>query len=299
MCGRICPQDRLCEGACTLNDGLGAVTIGSIEKYITDEALKQGWRPDLSDVVPTGKRVAIVGAGPAGLGCADILVRNGVQPIVFDRYPRIGGLLTFGIPPFKLEKEVVEVRRELMEGMGVEFRLGVEIGKDIAFEQLLDEYDAVFLGMGTYNYVKRRFSRRKPSRRVRGAAVPGIEHQSRARASGRRPVREPRRQARGGAGWWRHRHGLQPHGHPPGRGVGDLHLSSRRGQHAGLASRLQEQRGRGREVPLQPPAHRDRRQGPRRRRARGRDAPGRSRSARSSRGRDRARHRRADSRPMR
>ena len=139
MCGRICPQDRLCEGACTLNDGLGSVTIGAIEKYISDEAIKAGWKPDLSGVVPTGKRVAIVGAGPAGLGCADILVRNGVQPVVFDKYPRIGGLLTFGIPPFKLEKEVVETRRELMEGMGVEFRLGVE---------------AVFLGMGTYNYVK-------------------------------------------------------------------------------------------------------------------------------------------------
>lgn len=154
VCGRICPQDRLCEGACTLNDGLGAVTIGSIEKYITDEALKQGWRPDLSGVVPTGKRVAVVGAGPAGLGCADILVRNGVTPVVFDKYPRIGGLLTFGIPPFKLEKEVVEKRRELLEGMGVEFRLGVEIGKDVSFEQLLADYDAVFLGMGTYTYVK-------------------------------------------------------------------------------------------------------------------------------------------------
>jgi glutamate synthase (NADPH/NADH) small chain len=154
MCGRICPQDRLCEGACTLNDGLGAVTIGSIEKYITDEAFKQGWTPDMSSVVKTGKRVAIVGAGPAGLGCADILVRNGVQPVVFDKYTRIGGLLTFGIPPFKLEKEVVEKRREVMEGMGVEFRLGTEIGKDIGFQQLVDEYDAVFLGMGTYKYVK-------------------------------------------------------------------------------------------------------------------------------------------------
>jgi glutamate synthase (NADPH/NADH) small chain len=154
MCGRICPQDRLCEGACTLNDGLGAVTIGAIEKYITDEAFKRGWRPDMSNVRPTGKRVAVVGAGPAGLGCADILVRNGVKPVVFDRYTRIGGLLTFGIPPFKLEKEVVEKRREVMEGMGVEFRLGVEIGKDISFEQLLEEYDAVFLGMGTYTYVK-------------------------------------------------------------------------------------------------------------------------------------------------
>jgi glutamate synthase (NADPH/NADH) small chain len=157
MCGRICPQDRLCEGACTLNDGLGAVTIGAIEKYISDEAFKAGWRPDMSSVVKTGKRVAVIGAGPAGLGCADILVRNGVQPVVFDRYPRIGGLLTFGIPPFKLEKEVVETRRQVMEEMGVEFRLGVEVGKDLPFEQLLVEYDAVFLGMGTYTYVKGNF----------------------------------------------------------------------------------------------------------------------------------------------
>jgi len=154
VCGRICPQDRLCEGACTLNDGLGAVTIGSIEKYITDEAFKRGWKPDMSNVRPTGKRVAIVGAGPAGLGCADILVRNGVTPVVFDRYSRIGGLLTFGIPPFKLEKAVVEKRREVMEGMGVEFRLGVDIGTDVSFDSLLAEHDAVFLGMGTYSYVK-------------------------------------------------------------------------------------------------------------------------------------------------
>jgi glutamate synthase (NADPH/NADH) small chain len=154
VCGRICPQDRLCEGACTLNDGLGAVSIGAIEKYITDEALRAGWRPDLSNVRPTGKRAAIVGAGPAGLACSDILARNGVKPIVFDRYPRIGGLLTFGIPPFKLEKEVVETRRELMQGMGVEFVLNTEIGKDVAFRTLLDEHDAVFLGMGTYEYVR-------------------------------------------------------------------------------------------------------------------------------------------------
>ncbi|HIL92791.1 MAG TPA: glutamate synthase small subunit [Cycloclasticus sp.] len=154
ICGRICPQDRLCEGSCTLNDEFGAVTIGSIEKYISDEAFKQGWRPDLSAVVSTGKRVAIIGAGPAGLGCADILARNGVKPIVFDRYPEVGGLLTFGIPPFKLEKSVVKNRREILEGMGVEFVLGTEIGKDIPFQQLLDEYDAVFLGMGTYKFMK-------------------------------------------------------------------------------------------------------------------------------------------------
>ena len=154
VCGRICPQDRLCEGACTLNDGFGAVTIGNIEKYIVDTALAAGWRPDMSKVVATGKRVAIVGAGPAGLGCADVLVRAGVSPVVFDRYPEIGGLLTFGIPMFKLEKEVMSTRREIFEGMGIEFRLNTEIGKDISFQQLVEEFDAVFLGMGTYKAMK-------------------------------------------------------------------------------------------------------------------------------------------------
>ncbi|KPK40572.1 MAG: glutamate synthase [Gammaproteobacteria bacterium SG8_47] len=154
ICGRVCPQDRLCEGACTLNDGFGAVTIGAVEKYISDTAFSMGWRPDLSHVQDTGKRVAIIGAGPAGLGCADVLARNGVKPVVFDRYPEIGGLLTFGIPEFKLEKEVVRRRRGILEHMGVEFRLNTEIGKDIAFQQILDEYDAVFLGMGTYTYMK-------------------------------------------------------------------------------------------------------------------------------------------------
>ena len=154
MCGRVCPQDRLCEGACTLNDGFGAVTIGSVEKYITDEALKQGWEPDMSAVVSTGKRVAVVGAGPAGLGCADVLVRHGVTPVVFDKYDEIGGLLTYGIPPFKLEKDVVLKRRQILEKMGVSFQLNTEIGKDLPFQTLLDDYDAVFLGMGTYTYMK-------------------------------------------------------------------------------------------------------------------------------------------------
>jgi glutamate synthase (NADPH/NADH) small chain len=150
ICGRVCPQDRLCEGACTLNDGFGAVTIGAIEKYITDEAIRLGWKPNLSSVLRSGKRVAIIGAGPAGLAAADGLVRRGIDAVVFDRQREIGGLLTFGIPPFKLEKQVVEKRRTLLEGMGVEFRLGVEIGRDIGFDQLLADYDAVFLGMGTY-----------------------------------------------------------------------------------------------------------------------------------------------------
>jgi len=154
VCGRVCPQDRLCEGACTLNDGFGAVTIGSVEKYITDTAFAMGWRPDMSKVVWTDKKVAVIGAGPAGIGCADILVRNGVKPVVFDRYPEIGGLLTFGIPEFKLEKSVIRTRREILEGMGVEFRLNVEVGKDILIDELLKDYDAVFMGMGTYTTMK-------------------------------------------------------------------------------------------------------------------------------------------------
>lgn len=165
ICGRICPQDRLCEGACTLNDGLGAVSIGSIEKYITDEALRLGWKPDISGVKDTGKRVAVVGAGPAGLAAADILVRNGVKAVVFDRYPLIGGLLTFGIPPFKLEKDVVERRHELLQGMGVEFRLNTDIGTDIEFEALLKDFDAVFLGMGAYTSVRGGFG---------GETLPGV-----------------------------------------------------------------------------------------------------------------------------
>ena len=165
VCGRVCPQDRLCEGACTLNDGFGAVTIGSVEKYITDTAFAMGWRPDMSKVVPTGKRVAIIGAGPAGLGCADVLVRGGVTPVVFDKNPEIGGLLTFGIPEFKLEKTVLSHRREVFTGMGIEFRLNTEIGKDISMEQLLAEYDAVFMGMGTYTYMKGGFA---------GEDLPGV-----------------------------------------------------------------------------------------------------------------------------
>lgn len=150
MCGRVCPQDRLCEGSCTLDADFGAVTIGNIEKFITDTAFAQGWKPDLSDVIKVDKRVAIIGAGPAGLSCADVLTRNGVDAVVYDRHSQIGGLLTFGIPSFKLEKEVIQTRREIFEGMGIEFRLNVNVGVDISFEELSKEYDAVFLGLGTY-----------------------------------------------------------------------------------------------------------------------------------------------------
>ncbi|ATA25618.1 glutamate synthase [Brenneria goodwinii] len=154
VCGRVCPQDRLCEGSCTLNDEFGAVTIGNIERYINDKALEMGWKPDVSNVLPTGKRVAIVGAGPAGLACADVLARNGVQTVVFDRHPEIGGLLTFGIPAFKLGKEVMVKRREIFSGMGIEFRLNTEVGKDVQLKELLAEYDSVFLGVGTYQSMR-------------------------------------------------------------------------------------------------------------------------------------------------
>ena len=157
ICGRICPQDRLCEGACTLEDGFGAVTIGSIEKYITDEAFRLGWKPDMSKVIQTDKSVAIIGAGPAGLACADVLTRNGVKARIYDKYSRIGGLLTFGIPPFKLDKNIVEKRKEILEGMGVEFILNTEVGKDVDFQEIYDSHDAIFLGMGTYKPLKGNF----------------------------------------------------------------------------------------------------------------------------------------------
>ncbi len=154
VCGRVCPQDRLCEGSCTLNDDFGAVTIGNIEKYITDKAFEMGWKPDMSHVEWTDKKVAIIGAGPAGLAAADILVRNGVKAVVFDRYPQIGGLLTFGIPSFKLEKGIMENRRRIFSEMGVEFRMNTEIGKDIQLKELVDDYDAIFLGVGTYKNMR-------------------------------------------------------------------------------------------------------------------------------------------------
>lgn len=153
VCGRVCPQDRLCEMACTLNGEFGAVTIGNIERYITEKALAMGWEPDLSAVKPTGKTAAIIGAGPAGLACADVLARHGVAATVYDRHPEIGGLLTFGVPAFKLDKQVMTRRRELFSRMGINFRLNTEIGKDVTLAALLAQYDALFIGVGTYQSI--------------------------------------------------------------------------------------------------------------------------------------------------
>ena len=165
VCGRVCPQDRLCEGACTLNDGFGAVTIGSIEKYITEKAFEMGWKPDLSHRKWKNKKVAIVGSGPAGIACADVLTRSGIKSDVYDKNDEIGGLLTFGIPEFKLEKSVVRRRRKVLEEMGIDFHLGVEIGKDIPFQEIYDANDAVFLAMGTYTSLEGGFS---------GEKLPGV-----------------------------------------------------------------------------------------------------------------------------
>jgi len=161
VCGRVCPQDRLCEGACTLNDGFGAVTIGSIEKYITEKAFEMGWKPDLSNRRWTNKKVAIVGSGPAGIACADVLTRAGIHSHVYDKNEEIGGLLTYGIPEFKLEKSVVRRRRKILEEMGIKFHMEVEVGKDIKFKNLYEDYDAVFLGMGTYTSLEGGFKGEK------------------------------------------------------------------------------------------------------------------------------------------
>ena len=171
VCGRICPQDRLCEQACTLATGFGAVTIGAIERYIVDEALKQGWRPDLSHVQTQPWSVGIVGAGPAGLACADILTRNGVSVTVYDRYPEIGGLLSFGIPDFKLELQVMRRRREILEGAGVHFKLNCEIGRDIQAHELERMHDALFFGLGTYKPVEASLPGME-----KGGIVPALEY---------------------------------------------------------------------------------------------------------------------------
>ena len=153
ICGRICPQEKLCEGACTLNTGYDAVTIGQIEKYITDKALADGWKPKKYVENFSTKTVSIIGAGPAGLACAENLIRRGVKCTVYDKYPEIGGLLTYGIPEFKLEKNIVLKRREILEELGVNFVLNYEVN-DARMSEIERKSDAVFLGLGTYESIK-------------------------------------------------------------------------------------------------------------------------------------------------
>ncbi|MDD5405796.1 MAG: glutamate synthase subunit beta [Sulfurovaceae bacterium] len=145
--GRICPHDRLCEGACTLNDGYGAITIGSIETFINEEGFKKGLKPKFASK-KIDKKVAIIGAGPAGLSAATFLLRDGISVEIFDKQAKAGGLLMYGIPGFKLDKNIVSRRVRLLEEAGAVFHLNTEVGKDVAFEELMENFDAVFIGVG-------------------------------------------------------------------------------------------------------------------------------------------------------
>ena len=151
ICGRICPQDRLCEGNCVIEQsGHGTVTIGAVEKYITDTAWEKGWVKANTPLAERSESVGIIGAGPGGLAAADMLRKAGVQVTVYDRYDRAGGLLTYGIPGFKLEKDVVMRRNQLLADGGVEFVMNCNIGEDISFEDIREKHDAVIIATGVY-----------------------------------------------------------------------------------------------------------------------------------------------------
>ncbi|ABG29800.1 dihydropyrimidine dehydrogenase [Roseobacter denitrificans] len=151
ICGRICPQDRLCEGNCVIEQsGHGTVTIGAVEKYITDTAWEEGWVLPIAPAQERTESVGIIGAGPGGLAAADVLRRAGVQVTVYDRYDRAGGLLTYGIPGFKLEKDVVMRRNKQLELGGITFELNCTVGEDISFEDIRARHDAVIIATGVY-----------------------------------------------------------------------------------------------------------------------------------------------------
>jgi len=145
--GRVCPHDRLCEGDCTLNDGHGAITIGSIETHITEEGFRAGLTPDFPGIT-SDKKVAVIGSGPAGLSVATYLLRSGIAVTMYERADRAGGLLTYGIPNFKLDKKIVERRVDLLIEAGMSLVLNCEVGKDKTFEEIANEHDAMFVGVG-------------------------------------------------------------------------------------------------------------------------------------------------------
>lgn len=151
ICGRICPQDRLCEGNCVIEQsGHGTVTIGSVEKYITDTAWENAWVKPIQVITERDQSVGIIGAGPGGLAAADMLRRAGVQVTVYDRYDRAGGLLTYGIPGFKLEKDVVMRRIDQLAQSGVEFVMNCTVGEDLSFDAIRGKHDAVVIATGVY-----------------------------------------------------------------------------------------------------------------------------------------------------
>ena len=151
VCGRICPQDKLCEGNCVIEQsGHGTVTIGSVEKYITENAWNKGWIKPIKVKNEKKQSVGIIGAGPAGLACAEQLRKQGYQVTIYDRYDRSGGLLIYGIPNFKLEKYVVERRTKLLEESGIKFVQNFEAGKDSSLDQLREKHDAILIASGVY-----------------------------------------------------------------------------------------------------------------------------------------------------
>ena len=151
VCGRICPQDRLCEGNCVIEQsGHGTVTIGSVEKYITDTAWEKGWVKPIKVKKQKNQSVGIIGAGPAGLACAEELRKSGYQITIYDRYDRPGGLLIYGIPNFKLEKFVVERRTKLLKDSGIKFVQNFEVGKDASLQDLREKHDAILIATGVY-----------------------------------------------------------------------------------------------------------------------------------------------------
>ena len=150
ICGRICPQDRLCEGNCVIEKGFDSVTIGSVEKYVTDTAWEKGWVKPIVPPVERAQSIAIIGAGPGGLAAAENLRRKGYKVHVYDRYDRVGGLMIYGIPNFKLEKDVVLRRAELFEKSGIVFHLNFEIGRDATLAELRAKHDAVLIATGVY-----------------------------------------------------------------------------------------------------------------------------------------------------
>jgi len=151
ICGRICPQDRLCEGNCVIEQsGHGTVTIGSVEKYITDSAWEKGWIKPIKITKEINQSIGIVGAGPAGLACAEELRKSGYKITIYDRYDRPGGLLIYGIPNFKLEKFVVERRTNLLKESGIKFQQNIEIGQNLTFQELKKKHDAILIATGVY-----------------------------------------------------------------------------------------------------------------------------------------------------
>ena len=145
--GRVCPHEKLCEGDCTLNDGHGAITIGSVETHITEAGFKAGYKPDFPGIT-TDKKVAIIGSGPAGLSAATYLLRSGIAVTMYERNDRAGGLMTYGIPNFKLDKKIIKRRVDLLLEAGLELILNCEIGKCTPFEEIANTHDAIFIGVG-------------------------------------------------------------------------------------------------------------------------------------------------------